>query len=154
MGDSMEDHTAFYRFLGEYADFMEEMEAVQKEKLDALLSKDLQRIERSIKSQQAYAMRLDNIERRRIRQQEESGLSGKPISVILEEAPQESKNELRLIYGRLQTAVSNIKYLNGKASEVAESNIRRIGSSIPKSTHGYENDPAGKRDGNLMDTKI
>ena len=45
-------------FFEEYASFLEDMELVQKEKLESVLSGDLQRMESSIKTQLAYEMRL------------------------------------------------------------------------------------------------
>jgi flagellar biosynthesis/type III secretory pathway chaperone len=150
----MEDSARLYDFLHEYANFLEEMETVQKEKLDSLLSKDLQRMERSIKSQQAYAMRLDNIENRRIRLQTEVGFGGLSFSELIDSAPQDRKNDLKLLFGRIHNSVSNIKYLNGKSAEVADLNVRRMGSAVSKNVHGYETEPSSISNLNRMDAKV
>jgi len=136
----MENIAKLCDFFGEYAAFMEEMESVQKEKLESLLSKDLLRMERSIKSQQAYAMRLDNIENRRIRLQEEAGLGGLSFSELISRAPEESRTELRLLFDRVKKSVSNIKYLNDKASEVANLNLRGAAGAAADEAKGFRID--------------
>ena len=73
-------------FFEEYASFLEDMELVQKEKLESVLSGDLQRMESSIKTQQAYAMRFENIESKRIRTQEAAGFSNYTFSQLIEAA--------------------------------------------------------------------
>lgn len=117
---------SLYEFFEEYSAFLEEMESVQKEKLESVLSGDLPRMERSIKSQQAYAMRLENIENRRIRLQKEAGFADMTFSQIVDNASPEKRNDLRALFSRAQNALSNIKYLNEKALTVAREKLRTI----------------------------
>jgi hypothetical protein len=117
---------SLFEFFMEYSAFLEEMESVQKEKLESVLSDDLSRMERSIKSQQAYAMRLENIENRRIRLQEEAGLADMTFSQLVEQAEPERRNELRVLFGRAQNALSNIKHLNEKALSITREKLRTM----------------------------
>jgi hypothetical protein len=132
----MEEKENLYLFFSEYADFMEEMETIQKEKLESILSNDLGRMERSIKVQQAYAMRLDNIENRRIRLQAETGFGGMTLSEIISCAPEERKTELRLLFDRISRSLGNIKYFNDKAFEVADMNLRSAGEVTSDTAEG------------------
>jgi len=143
MRQIMDNTAKLYDFFGEYAAFMEDMESVQKEKLDSLLSRDLLRMERSIKSQQAYAMRLENIENRRIRVQEEAGLGGLTFSELISRAPEEKRRELSLLFDRVKRSVSNIKYLNDKASELASMNLRGVADAA-----------SGESNAHRIDTKV
>jgi len=115
-------------FFEKYTSFLEDMEQVQKEKLEAVLSGDLDRMERSIKTQQAYAMRLDNIESRRIKLQKEAGLSDYTFSQIVDAADPTLRNDLRTLLGRATNAISNIQYFNSKALEVSRENLRTLGA--------------------------
>lgn len=117
---------SLFEFFMEYSAFLEEMESVQKEKLESVLSDDLSRMERSIKSQQAYAMRLENIENRRIRLQKEAGLADMTFSQLVEQAEPERRNELRVLFGRAQNALSNIKHLNEKALSITREKLRTM----------------------------
>jgi hypothetical protein len=113
-------------FFEEYASFLEDMELVQKEKLESVLSGDLQRMESSIKTQQAYAMRLENIESKRIRTQEAAGFSNYTFSQLIEAAEPAVRNELRALLVRAQNALSNIQHFNSKALEVSRENLRTL----------------------------
>ena len=57
-------------FFEEYASFLEDMELVQKENWSRCCPETCREWRASIKTQQAYAMRLENIESKRIRTQE------------------------------------------------------------------------------------
>ncbi|NLM61365.1 MAG: flagellar protein FlgN [Clostridiales bacterium] len=117
---------SLFEFFKEYAQFLEEMESVQKEKLESVLSGDLQRMERSIKSQQAYAMRLENIENRRLRLQKEAGFADMTFSQLLEHAEPYMRNELRELFYRAQNAFANIKHFNEKALSITREKLRTL----------------------------
>ncbi len=161
--DIQEHKEAFYQFLNEYAAFFEEMMAAENDKLGALLSNNLAAIEHSIATQQATEKRLENLERRRVELQTAAGWSDKTFHEIIGLSPQDKKQELQLLFNRVEQAISQIKYLNGKSMGVARSNMQALGArpqSPPKAGgKGYDqsgdhNSADTSQGGTLLKTKV
>lgn len=128
-------------FFEEYADFMAEMAASETEKLQALISNELPRIEHAISVAQANAMKLDNMELQRIRLQERAGCEGLTFSQIIARAPDEEKQRLEALFARIQGCIEDIKQRNDKSVGVANANMRRL--NVELSHSGRDASPAG-----------
>jgi len=116
-------------FLYEYAGFFTEMEQTETQKLDNLLSRQLERIEHSIAVQQAMDKRLENLEKKRMDLQIKLGFDGMTFTRLIQEFPEENRAELKRLFERIQKSLDNIKYLNQKSMKVAESKLEEIGST-------------------------
>lgn len=161
--DIQEQREALYLFLREYADFFEEMAAAENDKLGALLSNSLPAIERSITVQQATEKRLENLERRRVELQSAAGFEGNTFHEIIGLAPKEKKQELQLLFNRVEQAISQIKYLNGKSMGVARTNMQALSPqpAAPAkagakgySQSGGQNPSDNPQGGALLKTKV
>lgn len=150
----------FYGFLNEYAAFFEEMVNLENEKLGALLSNNLAAIERSISVHQATEKRLENLERRRAELQTAAGFGGKTFYEIIGLSPAEKKQELQLLFNRVEQAISQIKYLNGKSMAVARDNLQglakrqhntQLAKGYSQSGESGSDTPQG---GTLLKTKV
>lgn len=115
-------------FLHDYTAFFEHVVEEEKDKLDSLLSYDLKRIEHSIAEQQAVEMKLATMEKKREQLQKEAGVEGKTFREIQALALEEDKKVLGELLGRMQEAITNIKYYNGKSLEFAKANLNTIQS--------------------------
>lgn len=144
----MNNFEKLYPFLEEYAEFLKDMEEVQQEKLNSLLAKDLLRIEKSIVSQQAYAMQFDSMEKKRARLQAESGFADRTFSELIELASDDMREDLRRFFNTIQASILNIKHLNDKATQIADENLRSLNLSAEADAH----DNGG--DGGFVETKI
>lgn len=122
-----------YIFLEEYADFLARMVKDEEEKLAALLSNSLPRIEGAISTAQANAKQMENYETTRIRLQDQAGYGGMSFSEIIENAPEEEQQSLEALLTCIQGYVDDIKFHNTKAMRVARANILEInpGAEIP-----------------------
>ncbi|WP_312643752.1 flagellar export chaperone FlgN [Hydrogenoanaerobacterium sp.] len=116
-------------FLYEYAGFFSEMEQTETQKLDNLLSRQLERIEHSISMQQAMDKRLQNLEKRRADLQTKLGFDGMSFKNIIEEFPEENRAELSRLFERIENSLDNIKFLNQKSMNVAKSRLEEMGSN-------------------------
>lgn len=119
--------TEFYKFLGEYSKFFENMAKCEKEKLDAILQNKLPLLESTIATAQANAMQLSNMERKRLELQKKAGFEGKTFRQLVEAAQEQNKEELRRCFECVEDSVSEIKYYNTKAMQLAESNLHLFG---------------------------
>lgn len=116
-------------FLQGYADFFEDIVKVEKDKLSALFSYELKRMEKSMAEQQAVEKQLQNMEKKREEMQEHAQVGGKTFREIAEIATGQEKEKLRELFERIQQAMDEIKLYNGKSLEFVRSNLKTIGSN-------------------------
>lgn len=121
--------TDFIEFMEQYADFISYMESEEQNKLDALLSYNIKKIEQSIASQQAVGKRLEALEKRRMSLQEEAGLGELTFKEILEKVEGGDREKLSELFARFTKSIDHVKYLNSKSIELVKMNLKEINSS-------------------------
>lgn len=149
----------YIRFMSGYAGYFEGLAEEEKDKLDALLSHDLQRMERSIAQQQAVEKKMEQLEELRESLQRAAGfeeMTGQQIIALLNG---EERTELERAYKRLADAVSSVKFYNQKSMDVCKQNLQLIGSEVvdPAASPTYSpNQKAGEgyTGAKLFDKKI
>ncbi len=116
----------FVGFMEEYTDFLERMVADENEKLAALSSRELKRIEHSITVSQANAKQLDNYEAKRIALQSGAGFDGMSFRELLDAVPEEQRGPLKWLFARFERSVSEIRFRNDKSMLVARDHMLDI----------------------------
>lgn len=131
----------FFGFLKEYADFLDTVVSEEKEKLEALLSFELKRIEQSISAGQAIAMQMDGYEKKRLALQRQAGLEGKTFRQIMEAADGESAAKLRNLFERIEHALLDIKFYSAKSMGLVKMGLQTTNQAVSSSgksePHGY-----------------
>ncbi len=115
-----------FAFFEKYAAALHGMARDEKEKLGALLSNSLPRIEHAISTAQANTKLIENYENRRIALQESLGCPDMTFTQLLEAVPDANRLPLSSLFRRIQAAVDEIKFTNEKSMEVAHTNITRL----------------------------
>lgn len=115
----------FFDFLMEYAEFFREMEQFEQQKLSIMLGGRLPEIEHVIAISQSNAKRLENLENKRLRLQQEAGLGSLSMGELADQSAGERQSKLRTQLRQLSQSLSNIKFYNSKSMEAAEMNLRR-----------------------------
>lgn len=113
-------------FFEKYASALHNMARDEKDKLSALLSNSLPRIEHAISTAQANTKLIENYENRRIALQQSLGCPGMTFSELLEKIPETHSLSLSSLFRQIQAAVDEIKFTNEKSMEVAHTNITRL----------------------------
>lgn len=116
----------YFTFLEEYTQFLERMTEDESEKLAALSSRDLPRIEQSITVSQANAKRLENYELKRVEIQDKAGYGGCTFAQLLERTDPFEQDWLRQVFDRFERSVSEIRFRNDKSMAVARDNMLAI----------------------------
>lgn len=116
----------FLAFVEEYTQFLERMTLDEGEKLSALGSRDLERIERSIAVSQANAKQLENYELKRIDQQAKAGYGGLTFPQLVEQAEPALQGKMRQLFGRFERSVKEIRFRNDKSMAVAKDNMMSV----------------------------
>lgn len=139
----MNPQDEFYSFLQDYAEFLEDMVKQEQEKLAALVSNELVRIEHSITVQQATAMKFDNMEQKRLKLQAQAGFQGLSFSEIIDQVAVEEQSALQLIFKRIQQALDQIKFYNTKSMNVVRTHInlsKTAADNQVSQAYGYSKD--------------
>lgn len=120
---------AFLQFMAEYTAFLAQMRTDESEKMAALVSRDLKRIEQSIARSQANAKQLENFEKKREVVQAQAGYEGLTFRQLIDVAPLENQEKLWELFAKFEGSVAEIKFYNDKAMAVARDGMIDIDSS-------------------------
>ncbi len=123
----------FYGFMLGYTEFFEETAEKEKEKLSALLSDDLKRIESCLNEHQSVIKRTEQYEKERQEMQKRLGFADMTFREIINICQGEEKEQLQSLYQRFKIAIESVKHSNKTSLQVAETNIK-IMEKITKGT--------------------
>lgn len=150
----------FHEFMEEYTSFMSEMVSQEDKKYSALVSGDLEQIDKTIAQQQAMLMKLEKLEEQRIEKQALLGWNGLTFQQILDKLGDDWAPRFGRIFGEIGRLTEQIKYSNEKSMSLAKMNLRindMISSDDIKESYGPDSKP-GKKDedssGSVFETKI
>lgn len=124
----MEEHqaTAMLGFIEQYAAFLNTMANNEKEKLAALVSNNLERIERAILTAQADGKQLENLEKKRMALQAENGCGGYSLAQLCEATPIVLRARMSELCQSVREGIEEIKFNNTKSMGVARTNIIQV----------------------------
>ncbi len=129
-------------FFEKYASALLGMVRDEKEKLSALLSNSLPRIEHAISTAQANTKLIESLESKRIALQQRVGCPEMTFSQLLEEIPESHRLSISSLFGQIQASVDEIKFTNEKSMGVAHTNITRLNPDTLIAKSGGEGAPA------------
>lgn len=118
--------TDYLGFLQEYNAFLAEMSKSEQEKLQALLSNSLPRIEHALSEMQANAKRMENMEAKRLNLQKKAGLGDLSFSQIIEALPEELRAETAALMHNFERHISDIRFHNEKSMSIAHDRVMII----------------------------
>lgn len=135
----------------EYIQFFEKAQEKQNEKMEALISGQLSRVEETIVMQQALDKQISNMETRRIVFFQDSGYGDATFKTIIDQADKEDQKNLLGLYYRLEKALNSMKYLNQNAMKLAQTKLVKMGAA-PQEPISSRGNPyrSGKTDRNSM----
>lgn len=115
-------------FMEVYTCFFEQVESKQEEKLNALLSGDIRKVEGAIVMQQALDKQIANMEQQRMETFMRLGIMEKTFRELVEENQGEDRKVLGSLFERLDKAIGNIRFLNKKAIKLAQDALSKTDS--------------------------
>ena len=131
-------------FFEKYALALHAMAQDEAEKLNALMSDSLPRIEQAISAAQANTKQIESLEAKRIALQASMGCPGMTFSQLLEQVPEPYYISLSAIFAQVQASVDKIKFTNTKSMSVAQANIARLNPEAPVLRSYAENHQGAK----------
>ena len=116
----MNKFETYYNFMTKYTDFYREVEKIEYEKMDSLMSEDLPRIEKTMHEYESYIKKAQQMENERIELCRDLGFENMAYSEVLRHFEGEEKHILSQQKNTLETILKTIQYLNKKSLEFAQ----------------------------------
>lgn len=132
------DAKSYLEFLEGYISFLGEVAGAQEEKLEALLSHDVEVMEQSVAKQQATDLEMRQYEQRRVQAQKEAGFGELQMGAIIELLDGADKTRMRGCYDRIRQRVEQIRFLNDEAMRLVELDLRMIDQTLPLDQREYK----------------
>ena len=110
----------YYNFMDSYTEFYREVQNVEYEKLDALLSNDLTRIQKTMQNYETYIKKAQQFENDRIELCKELGFENMAYSEVLRHFQGMEKLKLSRQKNSLEAILKTVQYLNKKSLEYAD----------------------------------
>ncbi len=101
-------------------DFYRELSMFLMKKHTKILEDDLQWLTDSLNDEQAYIMKSQSLENKRLQLFQGLGIADKKLNDLIEEAPEEYKAKLRLLGTQLTELVDSIKEMNAQTNEIVK----------------------------------
>ncbi len=156
----LENFNEFYDFMTEYTEFLEETAEKEKDKLSALLSDDLKRIEHCLSEHQSTIKKTERYEHDREKLQKKLGIADYTLKQVVEACSDpEEKELLEKMAVRFKTAIDNVKHSNKTALQVAQMNLQIIESVMPQGVtdakcYNAKGIPSIRKNMGILNTKI
>lgn len=101
-------------------DFYRELTVFLMKKHTKILADDLEWLTDSLNDEQAYLMKSRSLEDKRLALFEGLGIGDKKLSELVEEAPDDYKPKMNMLYKQLTELVDNITELNAQTTDVVK----------------------------------
>lgn len=101
-------------------DFYRELSVFLMKKHTKILQDDLEWLTNSLNDEQAYVMKSQSLENKRLELFHGLGIADKKLNDLIEEAPQEYQAKLRLLGTQLTQLVDGIKEMNEQTNDIVK----------------------------------
>ncbi len=101
-------------------DFYRELSVFLMKKHTKILQDDLEWLTNSLNDEQAYIMKSQSLENKRLELFRGLGIADKKLSDLIEEAPQEFQAKLRLLGTQLTQLIDGIKEMNEQTNDIVK----------------------------------
>ncbi len=119
----MKNYNEFYTFMSQYTEFYFEVAANEEEKMNALSSDNLTKINKILSEYQMFIKMAEQYERKRQQLFKEQGLEGKTFREIIDMETGQSHDELEELFYDFQEAVTVARDFNRRSLEITKNNL-------------------------------
>ena len=142
------EYSEYISFLEKYKDELVVALSNEREKYQALIDNDVERLEGMLQLQQAETMKLKSFEHKRLTMQEDLGFKDyKAKEIIAAIGDKETGDRLRELFGQISSLAGRIKQQNSMAIERANENLRMLDAIIQSADFDTNNNVYGPESG-------
>ncbi len=122
----MADYKILIEFFTECVAHYKELLGFENEKLSLLIANNVVKLNEILTKEQAYIMRGEALEAKRIKLLKEQGLENQKFKELIDNAPDKYKGTLRDLNESLSKYVNEVKRVNTNAMERASQNLKSL----------------------------
>ncbi len=101
-------------------DFYRELTMFLMKKHTKILEDDLQWLTNSLNDEQAYVMKSQALEKKRLQLFQGLGIADKKVTELIDEAPEDYRPKMKLLAVQLTELIDGIKEMNEKTNEIVK----------------------------------
>lgn len=147
------EYAEYFSFMQKYRDELETSLKNEREKRQALLESNMDRLEAVIAVQQAQTMKLRSLETKRISLQSKLGSEAATASEFISQiADRQTRESFSAVVKEMSQLAEEIKEQNSLALEIAKTNLKLLERIFPSSQFDQSKatyDPKGERRSDL-----
>lgn len=129
------------RFFGQMLAFYREFLAFERGKYEIIVSGNFEKLDASLKREQAFTMKARGLEKDRIKILEKSGCAQATFRELIDEVDPPRREAMQKLYEDLSAAVADVKTVNERAAGMTRAKVNRV----TKILSNMENQPELKR---------
>lgn len=122
----------FIDIIHDIISFFEELTLVEQNKLEAIHTNNIARMEEYMKKEQAFILKLRGMDKKREQIQKELGYENFTYREIIDHSPDDIKDTLNQLYQKLEQKLTVYKSVSNHANSAIELNIHKIDTVIEK----------------------
>jgi len=156
----MSEFTTYYEFMDKYEEFYKTVKQAEEEKLEAILSNDLSKMESSLSAYESIIKQAKQYEEKRMKLCASMGVDGTSFEAVSAHFEGEEKQRLILQKTRFERLIETVNYLNKRSMEISDIQLKyseELAKKSPEATHCYnskgETEPALKGS-NLLNKQV
>lgn len=134
----------FQQIITDLIALFDEYLPLEQEKLRAVQEDDVATVEDCMRKEQAIVLKLRGLEQKREEAQQEQGWEGMTFRQIIEQVPQQKRQEFQQLFDQLETSVSVFQETNKNAMDTISVHLREIQKIIktkdPEGRYNQEGD--------------
>ncbi len=140
----MADYEKIIVFFNDYLNHYKGLLAFEQEKLNFLISNDIKKLNDSLSNEQAFIMKGEALEKKRISMLKGEGISELHFKEMIDNAPKNYQDRLICVYTALQNYIMEVKRINELSMEKVSDRLKRINEKTNTKTSGTYNEHGGK----------
>jgi len=126
----MENINKFIGVIREMADFFDEFQLLEKEKLEAVTNNNIRKLEECMRKEQAEILILRGLEKKQTEIQKVLGYEGRTFKEIIGLIPETNKDELETIYFRLSDSLERFTGTTESVKKAIDANLHIIDNML------------------------
>ncbi|MDL2232239.1 flagellar protein FlgN [Ruminococcaceae bacterium OttesenSCG-928-L11] len=120
----------FYSYLNDLADSYQKLSVLLNEKIQAVHTDDLPRLDEIIAEEQVYQMIARGFDQNAKTYRDRLGLEGETLKAIIEELPEEHRPRFREVHARLSMHLNESARLNDSCQKMLEVKLHTVNRKL------------------------
>lgn len=119
-------------YMRDYGEFYREMVIFLLKKHTKIMSDDLTWLTKSLNEEQAFVMRSQSLETKRLDLFKQLGIDGYTMNMLIENSPEDYKAKMRVVCREFCDMIDEIKRINSETTEIVEKKLENQQELVKK----------------------